>query len=265
MPLYQYEGWDMASRPVKGKQSAASEQALYEVLKAEGIFLTRCMRLDGIGGTQRMLKPIELSEFCRQTAVMMGSGITLSRALGILRTGTEGKRSRFIYGYLQKRMKQGCPMSSAMEEMGIFPEMMINMVQAGESSGKMEQTMTELANHYQKEHQIRTRIQTAVQYPKILCLAAVASVLTIFLVVIPTVEPLFEGMELPLVYCHCPSVSACSNLADNAFQRKIPLSVGRSKTFSSRRRKAVKNHLYSKVLQKSKQSVCQRTSNASVP
>lgn len=199
MPLYQYEGWDMASRPVKGKRGAASEQALYEVLKAEGIFLTRCMRLDGIGGTQRMLKPIELSEFCRQTAVMTGSGITLSRALGILRTGTEEKRSRFIYGYLQKRMKQGCPMSSAMEEMGIFPEMMINMVRAGESSGKMEQTMTELANHYQKEHQMRTRIQTAVQYPKILCLAAVASVLTIFLVVIPTVEPLFEGMELPLL------------------------------------------------------------------
>lgn len=199
MPVYQYEGWDMASRPVKGKRGAVSEQALYEVLKAEGIFLTRCMRMDGISGTQKMLKPIELSEFCRQIAVMTGSGITLSRALGILRTGTEEKRLRSIYECLQKRMKQGCPISDAMEEMGIFPEMMVNMVRAGEASGKMEQTMRELVDHYQKEHRMRTRIQAAVQYPKILCLAAVASILTVFLVVIPTVEPLFEGMELPLL------------------------------------------------------------------
>lgn len=199
MPLYQYEGWDMASRPVKGKRSAVSEQALYEILKDEGIFLTRCMRLDGKSRPQKMLKPMELSEFSRQIAVMTGSGITLSGTMGILRTGTEEKRLRTIYGYLQKRMKQGCPMSNAMEEMGIFPEMMVNMFRAGEASGRIEQTAAKLAEHYQKEHRMKTRIEAAVQYPKILCLVAVASVLMIFLVVMPTVEPLFEGMELPLI------------------------------------------------------------------
>ena len=199
MPLYQYEGWDMASRPVKGKRSAVSEQALYEILKDEGIFLTRCMRLDGKSRPQKMLKPMELSEFSRQIAVMTGSGITLSGTMGILRTGTEEKRLRTIYGYLQKRMKQGCPMSNAMEEMGIFPEMMVNMFRAGEASGRIEQTAAKLAEHYQKEHRMKTRIEAAVQYPKILCLVAVASVLMIFIVVMPTVEPLFEGMELPLI------------------------------------------------------------------
>ncbi len=199
MPLYQYEGWDMASRSVKGKRSAVSEQALYEILKDEGIFLTRCMRLDGKSRPQKMLKPMELSEFSRQIAVMTGSGITLSGTMGILRTGTEEKRLRTIYGYLQKRMKQGCPMSNAMEEMGIFPEMMVNMFRAGEASGKIEQTAAKLAEHYQKEHRMKTRIEAAVQYPKILCLVAVASVLMIFLVVMPTVEPLFKGMELPLI------------------------------------------------------------------
>ncbi len=199
MPLYQYEGWDMASRSVKGKRGAVSEQALYEVLKAEGIFLTRCLRLDGVSRPQKMLKPIELSEFCRQIAVMTGSGITMSRALGILCMGAEEKRLKAIYGYLQKRMKQGCPVSDAMEEMGIFPEMMVNMFRAGEASGKMDQTVAELAEHYQKEHRMKTRIQAAVQYPKVLCLAAIASILIVFLVVIPTVEPLFEGMDLPFI------------------------------------------------------------------
>ena len=113
--------------------------------------------------------------------------------------GAEEKRFRTIYGYLQTRVKQGCPVSDAMEEMGIFPEMMVNMFRAGEASGKMGQTVAELAEHYQKEHRMKTRIQAAVQYPKILCLAAIASILIVFLLVIPTVEPLFEGMELPLI------------------------------------------------------------------
>lgn len=145
------------------------------------------------------LKPDFLSEFCRQVGVMTGSGITLARAMEILQEASEEKRMAKLYGELQTKMKQGYPISDAMEEMRIFPELMINMFRAAEAGGRFEETADRMAEHYRKEHRMASQIRNAVLYPKFLCLMLITVVLFIFLVIVPMVEPLFHGMELPAV------------------------------------------------------------------
>lgn len=199
MPLYRYEGRNAASKVVTGERSAVNEQALYEALKMDGIFLTECSQADGGVSHKKHLKPMQLSEFARQIATMTGSGITLSRAMSIMQTGLEDKRLSAIYSDIQRQIQQGRPLSEAMENTGVFPDMMLNMFRAGEASGQMEKTASKLATHYQKEHRMNNRIKSATLYPKILGVVAVAAVLIIFLVVMPTIEPLFEGMTLPAI------------------------------------------------------------------
>lgn len=148
---------------------------------------------------RRKMNAMELSELCRQIAVMTGSGIMLSRAMNILQTGTDNKRLRAVYGELEKQMRHGVLLSDAMEGMGVFPEMAVNMFRAGEASGRMKEISERLAEHYVKEHRMNNRMKTALLYPKIVSLTALFAVLTVFLVVIPTIEPLMEEMELPLI------------------------------------------------------------------
>lgn len=148
---------------------------------------------------KKKLSPMELSEFCRQIASMTGAGITLSGALKILEEGTDNKRFAGICRELQEKMRQGSPASAAMESAGIFPELMVNMFRAGEASGKVKEVSAKLAKHYQREHRMNSRIRSALLYPEILAVTAVAAVLMIFLIVVPAVEPLFEKMELPLL------------------------------------------------------------------
>lgn len=154
----------------------------------------------GMGNRRRKrLNTMELSEFCRQLAAMTGSGITLSRALGILKLGEDNRKICEIYENLEKQMHQGSPISDAMENSGVFPEMMINMFRAGEASGKMKETSAKLAEYYQKEHRMNSRIRAALLYPEIVSVTALMAVLIIFLVVMPTIEPLIAGMEVPAI------------------------------------------------------------------
>lgn len=199
MPLYHYEGRNQASQVVKGDRSAPDEQALYEALRDEGVFLMECSIAGSGAEHQKHLKPMQLSEFSRQIATMTGAGITLSRAMTIMQTGLDNKRLLAIYSDIQKQIQQGRPLSEAMENTGVFPEMMLNMFRAGEASGQMEKTAAKLADHYQKEHRMNNRIKSATLYPRILAGVAVLAILIIFLVVMPTIEPLFEGMDLPLI------------------------------------------------------------------
>ena len=77
----------------------------------------------------------ELADFFQQMAVMTGSGIPLCRALGILRDCTDSRRFRKIYEELRGKMEKGTLASSAMEQTGVFPEMAVNMIRAGEAGG----------------------------------------------------------------------------------------------------------------------------------
>lgn len=145
------------------------------------------------------MSSIELSEFCRQIALMVNSGIVLLRALEILCSTTEKKRLRDVYATLQKELRRGRPLSEAMRTTGMFPEMAVNMFHAAEMSGRLGETAERLAVHYQKEHKTKIRIQNALLYPRLLCVMALIMVLTIFLVIMPTIEPLLEETELPLI------------------------------------------------------------------
>ena len=106
----------------------------------------------------------ELADFFQQMAVMTGSGIPLCRALGILRDCTDSRRFRKIYEELRRKMEKGTLASSAMEQTGVFPEMAVNMIRAGEAGGTVQEMAGRLAVHYRKEHRMQRRIQGALLY-----------------------------------------------------------------------------------------------------
>ena len=147
----------------------------------------------------RKLTADVLSDMCRQIGVMAGAGITVAKAMEILKNTTENKRIANVYGALENRIKRGCPIGDSMEELGVFPEMAVNMFRAAEVSGQLEKTANNLSEHYRKEHRTKTQIKAATLYPKILCIMAIGIILFVFLVIMPMVEPLFYGAELPLI------------------------------------------------------------------
>ncbi len=196
MPKYQYTAQNEAGKRVKGVQEAADETDLYQRLRQDGLFLlTHKEKTDT--RTRKKIKTKDLADFCRELATLLEAGVSLVRALGIISEEENLKANhRLIYADLQKLIRQGVALSDAMEQQGdAFPELMIHMFRSAEASGKMDQTAFRMANHYEKEAKLKSKVSGAMVYPCILLALIVAVVLVIFTFVLPQFEDLFSQME----------------------------------------------------------------------
>ena len=196
---YRYIAVDAAGRRVRGTAAAVNPDELYRHLRAQGLYLQSAR--EGQEEKRRMLKASALSDFCRQLSGMLSSGMNLSRALGILAVedsvGEVVKRS--CAGLLAK-VRAGAALSEAMENEGVFPELMLGMIRSGEATGHLAQALERLARHYEKQHQTEQSVRSAMVYPVFLCVVAAAVTMGIFLFVLPQFRELFSDMDtLPLV------------------------------------------------------------------
>lgn len=199
MAKYLYQARNKEGKLEEGTMAAADEDELYRRLKEEDKYLINAEDVLE-GGVHHQLPALMLSEFNRELGDMLGAGVTLVRAVTILsQEETRKKRERDILTQVLKLVRQGEAVSDALEKQsGAFPLLMINMYRAAETSGNLPDTAQRLAIHYEKEHQLNTKVRGATTYPKILCIMAVLVVIFIMSFILPQLSELFGSLkELP--------------------------------------------------------------------
>jgi len=199
MPVYKYTAKNLQSQRIKGTMEAASAETVRRTLRQNNEFALKINEVQEHHKAYK-LKPMELSDFSRQIASMLGSGITMIRAIKIMEERDIKPAIKKVYGLLYQEIQRGNTLSYAMELTdGSFPELLINMYKSGEASGQMEGTARKMADHYEKEHKLRGKIKSAMTYPVILFFITVAVVVLIFTLILPQFFTLFEGIELPAI------------------------------------------------------------------
>ena len=149
----------------------------------------------------KKIKLKDISLFCKQMSVMLNSGIPLNNAVDILEQQATSKNLKSSLKIVSKSLKEGSQLSKAMlDQEGMFPDLLIRMVQAGEKTGKLDEVLEKMSEHYTKELKTSRQIQGAMIYPAVLAFLAVAAVLALLYVVIPSFSGIFEqsGMAMPL-------------------------------------------------------------------
>lgn len=149
----------------------------------------------------KKIKLKDISLFCKQMSVMLESGIPLNNAVDILEQQATSKNLKSSLKIVSKSLKEGSQLSKAMlDQEGMFPDLLIRMVQAGEKTGKLDEVLEKMSEHYTKELKTSRQIQGAMIYPAVLTFLAVAAVLALLYVVIPSFSGIFEqsGMAMPL-------------------------------------------------------------------
>lgn len=200
MPKYQYQATDMDGKKCKGVLAASDENELYEKLRAENKYLISAKEATSKKNTKTM-NAQSLADFCRELGTLLGAGVTLVRALGMIAQNDSIKpRERAVYTELLRVIRQGVALSDAMEGMeGVFPAMMINMIRASEAAGNMDRTAVQLGIHYGKQHRLNSKIKSSMTYPKFLGVLIVVVVAVLLGFVLPQFDSLFSMMdELPL-------------------------------------------------------------------
>lgn len=139
--------------------------------------------------------------FCQYLAVMLKAGISLSVALKTTAKQTSNKFFIKILTDVSNNVEKGSTFAESMAPYKkVFGEMFINMVEAGELSGKLEEVLGELFIQMKKEHALISKVKGAFTYPAVI-LAAMGGIGTFMIVkVVPQITAMFDEMnaELPL-------------------------------------------------------------------
>lgn len=199
MAAYQYTASSLGGKIKKGKINAGNPNQLKEALKKEELFLIEYKEIVD-KKRSRKLNGKEISEFCRELSALLGSGVSVVRSFNIICKRQATPKLKAVYNDIAVQIKRGVPLSDAMAMQGkTFPEMLINMIKAGEASGKIDQTFEKMSVHYEKEYRMSNTIKSAMAYPKMLGGLLVVVVIALFTFIMPTFFGLFKDMELPLL------------------------------------------------------------------
>jgi len=190
-----------------GTIEAASKESAMALLQKYGFFVTYlkeakvpfyAKRIEAFGKVS--LRDIVL--FSRQLSMMFGSEVPLAEALRVLSGQTRNLELRERIFTLSKEIEGGSSFSKALAR---YPETFSNfyvaMVKAGEISGKLSESLTDLADHLEREYELGSKTKGALIYPSMVLLLVFVIFFLMVYTIIPQLKTVIEesAAEVPKV------------------------------------------------------------------
>ncbi len=143
---------------------------------------------------KRTLSNTEIAAFCEQLGFILNAGISLQEGLLILSEDKKGNRGAQISGILLEKVEMGGSFAAALKDSAEFPAYMVNMVEIGETSGKLQEVLESLVTYYERNEAINKNIKNAIAYPAVM----IVMMLAVILIIIIEVLPVFQNVFLQL-------------------------------------------------------------------
>jgi len=147
------------------------------------------------------IRPEELILFSKQLGTLIRAGIAMLQVLETLESQTENTRLRRIVGEISTRVRQGAKLSESLARYpGVFPPLYCSMIRAGEASGALPDVLDRLIYIIQHEHEVKTRIRAALQYPAIVLVFLAVAFFVLLTVIVPRFARLFAHAQITLPF-----------------------------------------------------------------
>jgi type IV pilus assembly protein PilC len=143
----------------------------------------------------------DLAIFSRQFATMIDAGLPLVQCLDILSKQSQNKELARVVGLVQRDVEGGKTLAEAMaRHPHVFDDLTINMVEAGEAGGILDNILDRLASYTEKAVALRRKVKSALTYPAVVLSVALLATVFMLLFIIPTFAKVFAqfGGTLPL-------------------------------------------------------------------
>ncbi len=204
MPKFAYRGRDEQGLRVRGYVQADSQAAAIEELRSRGYSITAlkavlAARLPVPRFGARPMSSRDLATICQQISTMLEAGVTLMGSLDVLVRQTTKTPLKRLLAEVRADLEAGRSLAEALEERGrAIPSIMVNTVRAGEAGGNLPAVFNRLASHFEREHEMASKIRSAMAYPKVIGLVATAVLAFMAAVVVPAFADLFSGLGVDL-------------------------------------------------------------------
>lgn len=207
MAHFKYQTRDKSGKRSKGNITASTKREAMQKLREKEV---RILSIEEVPETIFNKEiyfgnPVKLQDFViylRQFATLLRAGVSIVESTRILSEQTSSKVLKKVLAEIEEDLRSGIALSeSTAKHKKVFPPMFINMVKAGEVGGNMDDALDRVAIHFEKQHEIKKKVQSALSYPIVVAIIAVGVVMFLLANVVPTFAAMFEdfGGELPWI------------------------------------------------------------------
>ncbi len=164
---------------------------------AQGSILNKDINL----GFKKKVKSRDLSVFCRQFHSLLKAGVGIVSALDMLGDQTENKTLKDAVMNVRDSVEKGETLAGGMRREKAFPNLLVSMIEAGETSGNIEQALQRMSVQFEKDTKIKGMLKKAMIYPIVLMVVAVVVLIVMVVAVLPNFMTVFEDLdtELPAI------------------------------------------------------------------
>lgn len=203
MQKYKYTAVNLQKQKIRGVFIAKDEEELALELAKQSLFLISAKPYSGgtpsaffTTGTGKVAMP-ELTTFCRQFAIMLNTHIPILDSLDILKNQPFSAYFRNILAVIFEDVQSGILLSEALNKHAkVFPNFFRSMIKVGELSGKLDMVLTALADYYEKDGQLRSKIKSAMAYPSMLAGMTLCIVVLMLALVVPTFRETLAQLDV---------------------------------------------------------------------
>ncbi len=204
MPGYRYKAVDAAGRETRGVLEVDSPRQARAQLREQGLFpvdVTAIEAANDAGSPHRAFRmsSADLANLTRQLATLLNAGLTVNDTLSALIEQADTDRDKQILAGLRGDVLAGQSLATAMAKFPrVFDELYRTLVNAGESSGKLADVLSRLADHVDEQHALKQKLMMALIYPSIVMVVALAVVIAMLVYVVPQVVGVFDNTRQTL-------------------------------------------------------------------
>mgnify|MGYP001579916163 FL=1 len=205
---FEYRATDEKGRHQEGDIQASSEEAALSVLDRHDLYVTWLHEIkDEPLYAQRITLFERVSEkdimlFSRQLAIMFKSHVSLLDCLTTIGSQLKSKAFKARIFQISQDVEAGTTFSDALaKHPKLFSPFYINMVKRGEALGKLADVLEHMAEHLEREHNLKSKIKGAMIYPLFVVVVAFVVITLLAILVLPNLTTILEesGKELPLI------------------------------------------------------------------
>ncbi len=208
MPFFIYKAVNNYGEVVKGQVEESSMEVAYDNVTSSGLHMLKIQKSDIFSDfyfrkiRSRGIKTADIIEFASNLSVMQNAGLPLLTSISDIAESIDNKYFMERLLDIKRNVELGLGFSESLKRHhDVFPEIFINLIEVGEETGRLSESLSEIAVHLQRMEDLKNAIIRALMYPAFAFLGTTGALLFWLIYVLPQMSELFIAMdvELPVI------------------------------------------------------------------
>lgn len=205
MPYFSYKAINELGVMVRGSIEHSDIDHAYDNISDLGLHIVKIHKSDSFTGfylkkaSSWSIKPKDVIEFAKNLSVMQRAGLPLLQSIIDIAESAENRHFREKLLNIRRTIELGSGFSEALaRHKDVFPDIFINLIAVGEETGRISESLSDVALHLQRMEDLKSAIIRALMYPAFALIGTTGALMFWLIYVLPKMSELFKTMAIDL-------------------------------------------------------------------